>query len=104
MLYLYRCAECGHAETFNLSIKSDAAVKQMCRTGCGVTMERDIVANLQASMIGTGALARDAKFPIASDSLPQFSEGAAHDKEGRPIIESRRHAIEMGKRTGWEWD
>jgi hypothetical protein len=106
VLYAYRCGNpsCDHREEFNLSIKSDASVKQMCRKGCGMTMERDIVANLQASTFGTAALARDRKFPFASDSLPEYANGASHDGEGRAIIESRRHAKEVAKANGVRWD
>lgn len=106
MLYAYRCTnpQCDHTQDIDLSIKSDGTIKQMCPKGCGMTMERDIVANLQASTFGTAALARDRKFPIVSDSLPEWADGAEHDGEGRAVITSRTHAKEVGKKNGCRWD
>lgn len=89
-------------------MKSDGSIKQMCPRGCGITMERDVVANLQANPsvtgLATATLARDRKFPIVSDSLPEYAEGAQHDGEGRAVITSRAHAREVGKKNGCSWD
>lgn len=54
--------------------------------------------------IATGKMARDRNWPIASAALPRNLPGFQTDRQGKPIIRSRRAAKNAAKRSGLEWD
>ena len=44
------------------------------------------------------------KYPYVSQSLPRNLEGCKTNKQGKPIIESRRHEANVAARHGYERD
>jgi putative FmdB family regulatory protein len=99
-LYDYKCG-CGYKEEKAMSMK--ARVEPLPCPACqSMTLIRQISGGIFAQDIKAP---RDAKWPCVSDSLPPWTPGAKkYDHEGRPVMESRQMARELGKAAGLNWD
>jgi putative FmdB family regulatory protein len=98
--YDYKCV-CGHTEERMMSMK-EAPVPLKCPACSSMSLLRQISGGLLAQDIKAP---RDKRWPCVSDSLPPWTPGAnKYDHEGRPVMESRQMARELGKAAGLNWD
>jgi hypothetical protein len=93
MIYEYKYEDTGEVVERHQSIHEDALTE----------IDGRKVTRLFGLGLGTneGTVTNDRKYPYASSRLPRGLEGCKTDRNGKPIITSKKHEREIMARHGY---